>query len=76
MREMDPINLAGVADETHDDDGIPRHRMRLPGFILDEPTGAGRIVTRLTSAVGIRPCEPCNQRAARLDQWLRFEPRR
>jgi hypothetical protein len=65
----------GGASETNDGDDSARHRVRLPHFIVHEPVGAGGVVTRLTSAVGIRPCEPCKKRAARLDRWLRIEPR-
>ena len=52
------------------------HHVRLPRFILEEPVGLGQVVKRATSAVGLKPCGPCAQRAARLDQWLRIEPRR
>jgi hypothetical protein len=52
-----------------------RHRVRLPRFIVHEPIGTGQLIKRATSAVGVRPCAPCEQRAARLDRWLRFEPR-
>lgn len=48
-------------------------RVRLPGFISDETeVGLGDIVTRATSAVGIRPCGPCGRRRATLNQWLVF----
>jgi hypothetical protein len=53
-----------------------RHRVRLPQFIVTEPVGLGQIVKRATSAVGVRPCAPCEQREARLDHWLQIEPRR
>jgi hypothetical protein len=75
MKGMDREDAASDADETKGE-GVPRHRVRLPNFIVHEPTGAGRVVSRLTSAVGISPCKPCQDRAARLDHWLRFEPRR
>jgi hypothetical protein len=64
------------ADETNDEKNTPRHHVRLPNFIVHKPTGAGQVVSRLTSAVGISPCNKCKDRAAGLDQWLRFEPRR
>ncbi len=48
------------------------HRIRLPGFILDEDVGLGSVVKRVTSSFGIRPCGGCEQRAARLDRWLAF----
>jgi hypothetical protein len=75
MRDMDRESIAGDAGETNDKEDVPRHHVRLPNFIMHEPTGAGQVVSRLTSAVSISPCEPCKRRAARLDHWLRFEPR-
>jgi hypothetical protein len=54
----------------------PRHRIRLPSFIVQEPVGLGDVVKRGTTALGVRPCGGCQQRAARLDRWVRFEPRR
>jgi hypothetical protein len=57
------------------DDGV-RHRVRLPRFIVHEPVGAGQVVKRVTSTVGVKPCTGCERRAARLDRWLRVEARR
>jgi hypothetical protein len=51
------------------------HRVRLPRFIVHEPVGMGQIVKRVTSAAGVKPCEPCERRARQLDRWLRVEPR-
>jgi len=48
------------------------HRVRLPGFILDEDVGLGSVVKRVTSTFGIRPCGGCEQRAAKLNRWLTF----
>lgn len=48
------------------------HRVRLPGFILDEDVGLGSVVKRVTSTFGIRPCGGCEQRAARLNRWFVF----
>jgi hypothetical protein len=50
-------------------------RMRLPGFLVPEEIGLGNVVKRATTAVGIRPCGGCAQRAARLNGWLVFTPR-
>src|SRR5689334_21802620 len=50
-------------------DARPKHRVRLPSFIVQEPIGAGKVVKSVTSAVGVKPCAPCEQRAARLDRW-------
>lgn len=60
--------------ETGGQDSLP-HRVRLPGFILDEDVGLGTVVKRVTSAFGIRPCSGCEQRAAMLNRWLVFTGR-
>ncbi len=53
----------------------PRHRVRLPGFVSDEPVGLGDVIKRATSTVGIKPCGGCQQRAARLNAWVGFSGR-
>jgi len=50
-------------------------RVRLPGFISDEEIGLGDVIKRATSAVGIRPCDDCADRAATLNRWLVFSRR-
>jgi hypothetical protein len=50
--------------------------VRLPGFIIDEEVGVGDVIKRATSAVGIRPCGSCAERAAALNRWLVFSGRR
>jgi len=62
---------AGRADEHR-----PRHRIRLPGFVSDEPVGLGDVIKRATSTVGIKPCGGCQGRAARLNGWVGFSGRR
>ncbi len=52
------------------------YRVRLPGFITDEDIGLGDVIKRATSAVGIRPCGGCAQRAAALNRWFTFSGRR
>lgn len=34
--------------------------------------GAGDVVARMTSAVGIKPCAPCKQRQEKLNRWWPF----
>jgi hypothetical protein len=51
------------------------YKVRLPGFISDEDIGLGDVIKRATSAVGIRPCGSCEQRAAALNRWLTFSGR-
>ncbi len=54
----------------------PAHRVRLPGFVVDEDIGLGEVVKRMTYAVGIRPCGGCEGRAAALNRWMTFSGRR
>ena len=51
------------------------HEVRLPGFVADEAVGLGDVITRATTAVGIRPCGGCAQRARQLSSWLVFRGR-
>jgi hypothetical protein len=48
------------------------HRVRLPGFLIDEETGLGDVIKRATYAMGIKPCGGCEQRAAALNRWMHF----
>jgi hypothetical protein len=55
--------------------GRQPYRVKLPGFIGDEDVGLGDVVTKTTSAVGIRPCGGCARRATALNRWLVFSGR-
>jgi len=48
------------------------HRIRLPGFLIDEEIGLGDVLKRVTYAMGIKPCTGCEKRAAALNRWTRF----
>jgi hypothetical protein len=48
------------------------HRVRLPGFLIEEKIGLGDVVKRVTYAMGIKPCGGCEKRAAALNRWMRF----
>ena len=50
----------------------PAHRVRLPGFIKDEEIGLGDVIKRVTYALGIKPCQGCEKRAAALNHWMHF----
>lgn len=50
----------------------PSHRVRLPGFVVDEEIGLGDVIKRATSYFGIKPCGGCQQRAAVLNRWMVF----
>ncbi len=48
------------------------HRVRLPGFLIEEEIGLGDAIKRVTYAMGIRPCSGCERRAAVLNDWMVF----
>ena len=52
------------------------HRMRIPGFNADTEVGLGDVIKRATSLAGVRPCQSCRERAARLNRWMVFSGRR
>jgi hypothetical protein len=51
------------------------HRVRLPGFLVEEEIGLGDAIKRVTYAIGINTCGDCEARAAALNGWLRFSRR-
>ncbi len=53
-------------------DERPVHRLRLPGFLLEEEIGLGDVVKKTTYAMGIKPCSGCEKRAAALNRWMTF----
>ncbi len=42
---------------------------------LKEEIGAGDVVKAATSAAGVKPCTPCEERRKRMNAGLRFVPR-
>ena len=48
------------------------HRVRLPGFLLEEDVGLGDTLKRMTYALGIKPCGACEKRATVLNHWMTF----
>lgn len=50
----------------------PAHRVRLPGFLVEEEIGLGDVIKRVTYAMGIAPCAGCEKRAAALNRWTHF----
>lgn len=52
--------------------GNQPYRVRLPGFIVDEPVGLGDVIKRATRTLGIKPCGGCQARTAALNQWMVF----
>ena len=51
------------------------HRVRLPGFLIDDDIGLGDAIKRATYAMGIQPCGGCEQRAVALNRWMQFSRR-
>jgi hypothetical protein len=54
----------------------PEPKLRLPGFIRDQEIGLGDLITRTAYAFGIRPCGGCQKRAALMNRWVAFGPRK
>ena len=52
--------------------GAAKYRLRLPGFLTDEEVGLGDVIKKATSSAGIKPCGPCQKRAAALNRWMSF----
>jgi hypothetical protein len=48
------------------------HRVRLPGFLVEEEVGLGDVIKRATYAMGIKPCGGCEKRAAAMNRWMVF----
>jgi len=48
------------------------HRVRLPGFLIEDEIGLGDVIKRATYAMGIKPCGGCERRAAALNRWMHF----
>ena len=63
------------ANTTNNPESQP-HRVRLPGFITDQDIGLGDLIKHATLTVGIRPCDDCAKRAARLNRFMVFSGRR
>jgi hypothetical protein len=78
-RKDDPSNDDPSNDDPSNDPLDPptkgRHRVRLPGFLVEDTIGLGDVITRVTYAVGISPCGGCKRRAAALNRWVAFTRR-
>jgi hypothetical protein len=48
------------------------HRVRLPGFLVEEEIGLGDMIKKTTYAMGIQACGGCEKRAAALNRWMTF----
>jgi hypothetical protein len=59
-----------------DEHEVPRHRVKLPGFLNEEEIGLGDAIKRATAAMGINPCGGCQRRAEALNRWMRISGKR
>jgi len=61
-------------DETRDGHQEPNspHQVQVP--FLREAVGAGDAGKRLTSALGVKPCSPCAERARKMNERVQFVP--
>jgi hypothetical protein len=48
------------------------HRVRLPGFLIEEEIGLGDVIKRVAYVMGIKPCAGCEKRSVMLNRWLHF----
>lgn len=48
------------------------HRVRLPGFLIEEDIGLGDVIKHMAYTIGIKPCDGCQRRAAILNRWMTF----
>jgi hypothetical protein len=48
------------------------HRVRLPGFLIEDEIGLGDLIKKTNYAMGIKPCGGCEKRAAALNRWMTF----
>lgn len=62
----------GTPKSRREDPKPPSHRIRLPGFLLDDEIGLGDVVKRVTYSMGIESCGGCEKRGAALNRWMRF----
>ena len=46
------------------------HRVRLPGFLIEDEVGLGDLIKKATYAMGIKPCGGCERRATALNRWM------
>jgi len=68
---MNAKNSGDAAAARKNEKHVP-HRVRLPGFLVEEEVGLGDAIKRATSSFGIRPCSGCERRAAALNRWMTF----
>lgn len=48
------------------------HKLRLPGFLIEEEIGLGDFFKKTTYIMGIKSCGGCEKRAAAMNRWMTF----
>ena len=66
MKAQEPRITAHTSEAPHP------HRVRLPGFVVEEEIGLGDVIKRATYGIGIKACDGCQKRAAALNKWMVF----
>jgi hypothetical protein len=51
------------------------HKLRLPGFLIEEEIGLGDLLKKTTYVMGIKPCGGCEKRAAAMNRLMTFTRR-
>ena len=46
------------------------YKVSLPGFLVENEIGLGDVIKRATSAMGVKPCSSCENRAVMLNNWF------
>lgn len=63
------------SEDRNENPGTPErqpHRIRIPGFLIEEEIGLGDLIKKTTYAMGVKPCSGCEKRAASLNRWMRL----
>jgi hypothetical protein len=66
------VSAKGKKRSSGDESEAKAHRVRLPGFLVEDEIGLGDAIKRATYAMGVKPCGGCNKRAAALNRWMVF----
>jgi hypothetical protein len=66
------VNRKGITKNHAKETEHQPHRVRLPGFLIEEEIGPGDAIKRVTYAMGIKPCGGCEKRAVALNRWMHF----
>jgi hypothetical protein len=65
-------NIVKTKRNAEEKDKDALHRVRLPGFLIEQEVGLGDVIKRASAVVGIKPCGGCEKRAAALNRWMTF----